>query len=107
MLHINLALIGQAVPEEKMFEIVDGRTTNDGRTPDHGHPISSPCEPNGSDELKMRKPAELLHPKTISINKRLTLLQTIRPTEILLLLLLVLLLLLLLVLLLLLRKYIE
>ena len=29
----------------------DGRTT-DGRTPDHGHPISSPCEPNGSGELK-------------------------------------------------------
>ena len=25
----------------------DGR-----RTPDHGHPISSPCEPNGSGELK-------------------------------------------------------
>ena len=29
----------------------DGRTTDDGRTPDHGHPISSPCEPNGSGEL--------------------------------------------------------
>ena len=29
----------------------DGRTT-DGRTPDHGHPISSPCEPNGSGGLK-------------------------------------------------------
>ena len=31
----------------------DGRT--DGRRrrkPDHGHPISSPCEPNGSGELK-------------------------------------------------------
>ena len=26
--------------------------TDDGRTPDHGHPISSPCEPNGSGELK-------------------------------------------------------
>ena len=25
---------------------------DDGRT-DHGHPISSPCEPNGSGELKM------------------------------------------------------
>ena len=25
----------------------DGRTT----TTDHGHPISSPCEPNGSGEL--------------------------------------------------------
>ena len=30
----------------------DGRRTDDGRTPDHGHPISSPCEPNGSGELK-------------------------------------------------------
>ena len=34
----------------------DGRTTTDGRTPDHGHPISSPCEPNGSGELKMDSP---------------------------------------------------
>ena len=34
---------------------MDGRTdgrTDDGRTTDHGHPISSPCEPNGSGELK-------------------------------------------------------
>ena len=32
----NLALIGQAVSEEKTFEIVDGRTTDDddGRRPD-------------------------------------------------------------------------
>ena len=29
----------------------DGRRTDNGRTPDHGHPISSPCEPNGSGEL--------------------------------------------------------
>ena len=26
---------------------------DDGRTPDHGHPISLPCEPNGSGELKI------------------------------------------------------
>ena len=32
----------------------DGRTT-DGRTPDHGHPISSPCEPDYSGELKILK----------------------------------------------------
>ena len=34
----------------------DGRTDDDEerRTPDHGHPISSPCEPNGSGELIMR-----------------------------------------------------
>ena len=30
----------------------DGRMY-DGRTPDHGNPISSPCELNGSGELKM------------------------------------------------------
>ena len=34
---------------------MDGRTddgrTDDGRTPGHGHPISSPSEPNGSGEL--------------------------------------------------------
>ena len=33
----------------------DGRTDvrrTDGRTSDHGHPISSQCEPNGSGELK-------------------------------------------------------
>ena len=47
-----MALVGQAVSEKKIFEIVDGRT-DDGRTPDHSHPISSPCEPNGSGELKI------------------------------------------------------
>ena len=43
-----------------MFEIVydDGRTT-DGRRLD-GYPISSPCEPNGSGELKMVLAAPLL-----------------------------------------------
>ena len=37
----SLAPTGQTVLEEKIFEIVD-----DGRTPDHGHPISSPQEPS-------------------------------------------------------------
>ena len=47
-LHTILALIGQAVLEKKKFEIVndgrttDGRWTDDGRTPDHEYPISSP-----------------------------------------------------------------
>ena len=52
----NLALIGQAV-SEKMFEKC-GRTTEDEgrqRTTDHGYTISSPCEPEGSGELKSRK----------------------------------------------------
>ena len=31
----------------------------DGRTPDHGHPISSPCEPNGSGELKSQVKTDL------------------------------------------------
>ena len=52
-----MALTGQAVSEEKMLEIVDGRTdgrtTDDGRTPEHGYTISSPCEPEGSVELTM------------------------------------------------------
>ena len=30
----------------------DGRTTDDGRTTEHGYTISSPCEPDGSGELK-------------------------------------------------------
>ena len=44
-LHINLALIGQAVLEKKMFEIVndDGRRRrpDDGRTPEYEYPLSS------------------------------------------------------------------
>ena len=32
--------------------MVEDDDNDDGRTPDHGHPISSPCEPNGSGELK-------------------------------------------------------
>ena len=50
-----MALIGQAVSEKKIFENGGRRRTDDGRTPDHGHPISSPCEPNGSGELKTLK----------------------------------------------------
>ena len=42
MLHMNLALIGPAVSEEKIFEIVDDGRTDDGRTPEHGYTISSP-----------------------------------------------------------------
>ena len=49
MLHINLALIGHVVSEKKIFENGGRRR----RTPDHGHPISSPCEPYGSGELKI------------------------------------------------------
>ena len=51
-----MALIGQAVSERKIFENGGRRTDDgDGRTTDHGHPISSPCEPNGSGELKIDK----------------------------------------------------
>ena len=53
---LTLALIGQAVSEKKIFENggrrTDGRRT-DGRTTEHGYTISSPCEPDGSGELKM------------------------------------------------------
>ena len=41
-----------------MFEIVDGRRTDDGRTTDHGYTISSPCEPEGSGELKNEYPCK-------------------------------------------------
>ena len=49
----NLALIGQAVSKEKIFEIVDRRRrrTDNGRTLEHRCTISSPCEPDGSGEL--------------------------------------------------------
>ena len=50
-LPINLSLIGQAVSEEKIFEIVDGRRTDDGATPEYGYALSSPCEPHGSGQL--------------------------------------------------------
>ena len=52
-LHINLALIGQAVAEEMMFEIVEGQDDNDNRHRLDGYAISSPCKPNGSGELKI------------------------------------------------------
>ena len=38
-----------------MFEIVNGRRTDDGRMPKHGYTISSPCEPEGSGELIIHK----------------------------------------------------
>ena len=46
-----LTLIGQAVSEKKIMEIVDRRPY--GRTTGHDHPISSPFEPKGSCELKL------------------------------------------------------
>ena len=42
-----------------MFEIVNGRT-DDGRTPEHGYTISSPCEPEGSGELKTKCTVHLI-----------------------------------------------
>ena len=37
------------------------RRRADGRTTDHGHPISSPCEPKGSGELKIHLSCSLLY----------------------------------------------
>ena len=58
----NLALIGQAVSEEKMFKHCwqrqrprprpRQRQRQRQRMPEQGYTISSPCEPNGSGELK-------------------------------------------------------
>ena len=61
-----MALIGQAVSEEKIFEIVDRRTT------DHGHPISSPCEPNGSGELIRANNTSEVYCTQVITNKMLT-----------------------------------
>ena len=44
----------------------DNGRTDGGRTPDHGHPISSPCEPNGSRELITKIS---LHTFTLKVNK--------------------------------------
>ena len=43
-----MALIGHVGSEKKIFWKV---WTTNGRTTDHGHPISSPCQPHGSGEL--------------------------------------------------------
>ena len=56
-----MALIGQEVSEKKMFEIVNGRRTDAKRTPEHGYTISSPCEPEGSGELKKRPKLRVIH----------------------------------------------
>ena len=57
-LHIKFQLDRPSGFRDEIFEIVDddddgrtttttdGRRTDDGRTPAHGHPISSPCEPS-------------------------------------------------------------
>ena len=55
----NLALIGEAVSEEKMFKHCRRRRQRQRpqqrqrrqRMPEQGYTISSPCEPNGSGEL--------------------------------------------------------
>ena len=64
-----MALIGQAVSEKKIFEN-GGRRTDDGRgrTPDHGHPISSPCEPakNRLQNTKQLEPQQKYRLGTIS-----------------------------------------
>ena len=55
MLHVKFGFDWPAVSKKKIFENggrrTDGRRT-DGRTTEHGYTISSPCEPDGSGELK-------------------------------------------------------
>ena len=68
-----LTLIGQAVSEKKIMEIVDRRRrTDDGG---HGHPISSPFEPKGSCELKLCIPLHtqvLLYKSVVQWGKHVT-----------------------------------
>ena len=46
MLHMKFGFNLQRRRSLKLWTDDDGRrTTDDGRTPEHGHPISSPCEP--------------------------------------------------------------
>ena len=49
----------------KWWTTDDGRTTDgrtdDGRTTEHGYTISSPCEPDGSGELKTRCKKNCIH----------------------------------------------
>ena len=40
---------------------------DDGRTTDHGHPTRSPCEPNGSGELKMLSKMKSKHKFGVNI----------------------------------------
>ena len=42
-----------AVSEEKTFEHCGQKRRQGRRTTEHGYTVSSPCEPNGSEELKM------------------------------------------------------
>ena len=68
-----LTLIGQAVSEKKITEIVDRRPY--GRTAGHGHPISSPFEPKGSCELKLGIPLHtqvLLYKSVVQWGKHVT-----------------------------------
>ena len=44
----------------------DGRRT-DGRTTEHGYTISSPCEPDGSGELKIPFSHDAAHTRVVGI----------------------------------------
>ena len=56
------------------------RRTTDGRTTDHGHPISSPCEPNGSGELIMIRLQTLIMKSTLLTVPTVSLLQFVSDT---------------------------
>ena len=47
------------------------RTTDDGRrrTPEHGYTISSPCEPNGSGDLKIHNYGPFIHCNTLFVEQ--------------------------------------
>ena len=61
MLHVKFGFdwpscfreVAKLFQRRRSLKMVDDGRTDDGRTTEHGYTISSPCEPDGSGELKM------------------------------------------------------
>ena len=61
--------------------MVDDGGTDDGRTTEHGYTISSPCEPDGSGELKSDEVAHFAFDDTIEDRRLYDLPKTITDIE--------------------------
>ena len=65
-----LAVIDQAVSEEKIFENVNGPRTDAGRTPDHGYSISSRDHTNSSVALSEKEQLnDKMHNKSVKMTE--------------------------------------